>query len=150
MVQPATDQRSRGRFFFGRRKGRNEVTQVKRFSLAMLLMSSALVATSAPAFAQSRTFSDPDQRWLLGMGILALTLIIGFLMAWYLPMGPNGAGPRRWVSHFVRKTRRRHRRRHRRRQFNRGRAYGGGAYVAPSPNGKRAHDISPYHESENP
>ena len=121
------------------------MTQVKRFSLAMLLMSSALVATVAPAFAQSRTFSDPDQRWLLGMGILALTLIIAFLMAWYLPMGAkNGAGPRRWVSHFVRKTRRRHRRR----QFDRGRAYGGGAYVAPSPNGKRTHDISSYDESE--
>ena len=118
---------------------RNEVTQVKRFSLAMLLMSSALVATAAPAFAQSGTFSDPGQRWLLGMGILALTLIIAFLMAWYLPMGPNGAGPRRWVSHFVRKTRRRHRRR----QFDRG-----GAYVAPSPNGKRTHDISSYDESE--
>ena len=120
------------------------MTQVKRFSLAILLMSSALVATSAPAFAQSGTFSDPDQRWLLGMGILALTLIIGFLMAWYLPMGAkNGAGPRRWVSHFVRKKTRR-------RQFNRGRAYRGGAYVAPSPNGKRAHHISPYHESKNP
>jgi hypothetical protein len=139
------DRRSRGRFFFGQRKGRNEVRQAKRFSLAMLLVSSALGATMTPAFAQSGSFPDPDQRWLLGVGILALTLIIAFLMAWYLPMGPNGAGPRRSVSRFLRKTRRRHRRR----QFNRGGAYGGGAYLAPSPTGKRAHDISPYDESEN-
>ena len=120
-------------FFFGRRKGRNEVTQVKRWSLAMLLMSSALVATAAPAFAQSGTFPDPDQRWLLGMGILALTLIIAFLMAWYLPMGPEGGGPRRSVSRFVRKIHRRHRRRHRLRQFN-----GGGAPLVPSPPAKSA------------
>src|SRR4028119_818587 len=117
-------------FFFDRRKGRNEVTQVKRWSLAMLLMSSALVATAAPAFAQSGTFPDPDQRrLLLGMGILALTPIIAFFMAWYLPMGPNGAGPRRSVSRFVRKIRRRHRLR----QFN-----GGGAPLVPSPPAKSA------------
>jgi Na+/melibiose symporter-like transporter len=86
------------------------VTQVKRFSLAMLLIASALVATAAPAFAQVGVPSDPDQRWLLGMVIVALTLIIAFLMAWYLPMGSKGDGPRRWVSRFSRKTRRRHRR----------------------------------------
>jgi Na+/melibiose symporter-like transporter len=86
------------------------VTQVKRFSLAMLLIASALVATAAPAFAQVGVPSDLDQRWLLGMVIVALTLIIAFLMAWYLPMGSKGDGPRRWVSRFSRKTRRRHRR----------------------------------------
>jgi Na+/melibiose symporter-like transporter len=64
-------------------KGRNEVTQVKRFSLAMLLMASALVATAAPAFAQVGVLSDPDQRWLLGIVIIALALIIAVLMAWY-------------------------------------------------------------------
>ena len=118
-------------FFFGRRKGRNEVTQVKRWSLAMLLMSSALVATAAPAFAQSGTFPDPDQRrLLLGMGILALTLIIAFLMAWYLPMGPKGGGPRRSGSRFVRKIHRR--------QFNGGGADGGGAPLVPSPPAKSA------------
>jgi hypothetical protein len=121
-------------FFFGRRKVGNEVTQVKRWSLAMLLMSSALVATAAPAFAQSGTFPDPDQRWLLGMGILALTLIIAFLIAWYTPMGPKGGGPRRSVSCFVRKIRRRHRLR----QFNGGGADGGGAPVVPSPPAKSA------------
>jgi hypothetical protein len=73
------------------------VTQLKRLSLAMLLMASALVAgaavaTAAPAFAQVGVPSDPDQRWLLGMGTIALTLIIAFLMAWYLPMKGDGAG----------------------------------------------------------
>jgi hypothetical protein len=137
-------------FFFDRRKGRNEVTQVKRWSLAMLLMSSALVATAAPAFAQSGTFSDPDQRrLLLGMGILALTPIIAFLMAWYLSMGPNGGGPRLWVSRYLT-------RRTLRRQFDRVRAS-----VAPSPDAQKtavlspngvvkAHDTTPYYESENP
>jgi hypothetical protein len=76
------------------------VTQLKRLSLAMLLMASALVAgatvatavaTVAPAFAQVGVPSDPDQRWLLGMGTIALTLIIAFLMAWYLPMKRDGA-----------------------------------------------------------
>jgi ABC-type uncharacterized transport system permease subunit len=60
-----------------------------------LVMASTLVATAAPAFAQVGVLSDPDQRWLLGMVILALTLIIAVLMAWY----------------FLRKTRRGHRRR---------------------------------------
>ena len=59
------------------------MTQVKRFSLAMLLMASALVATAAPAFAQVGVLSDPDQRWLLGIVIIALALIIAVLMAWY-------------------------------------------------------------------
>jgi hypothetical protein len=132
------------------------VKQVKRFSLPILLMSFALVAAATPAFAQSEQFPDLDQRRLLGMGILALTLIIAFLMAWYLPMGPNGAGPRRWVSNFLRRTRRR--------QFNRDGAYGGLAYrgvasVAPSPNAKetavlspngiaKAHNLPPSDESE--
>ena len=149
MVQPATDYDPVVGFFFGQRKERNEVKQVKRFSLAMLLMSSSLVATAALAFAQSGTFSDPDQRWLLGMGILALTLIIAFLMAWYLPMGPNGGGPRGWVSRYLT-------RRTRRRQFDRV-----GASVAPSPDAQKtavyapngvvkAHDAPPYYESENP
>jgi hypothetical protein len=53
------------------------------------------------------------------MGILALTLIIGFLMAWYLPMGANGGGARRSVSRYLM-------RRHRIRQFNGGGAYGVG------------------------
>jgi hypothetical protein len=88
-------------FCFGQRKGRNEVTQVKRFSLAMLLMASALVATAALAVAHS------DPRSLLGLGILELTVIIAFLMAWYLPIGSHGDGPRRGVSRFLRKTRRR-------------------------------------------
>jgi hypothetical protein len=57
------------------------VKQVKRFSLPILLMSFALVATVTPAFAQSEIFADLDQRRLLGMGIIALTLIIAFLMA---------------------------------------------------------------------
>ena len=89
------------------------MTQVKRFSVTMLLIASALVATAAPAFAQGGLLSDPDQRWLLGMVIIAfiaLTLIIAVLMAWYLPMRSKGDGPRRWVSRFSRKTRRRHRR----------------------------------------
>jgi branched-subunit amino acid ABC-type transport system permease component len=63
-----------------------------------LVMASTLVATAAPAFAQGGVLSDPDQRWLLGMVIIAfiaLTLIIAVLMAWY----------------FLRKTRRGHRRR---------------------------------------
>ena len=41
------------------------MTQVKRFSLAMLLVSSALVATVAQAFAQFGRLSDPDQRSFL-------------------------------------------------------------------------------------
>jgi hypothetical protein len=76
------------------------VTQLKRLSLAMLLMASPLVAgataaTVAPAFAQVGVPSDPEQRWLLGMGTIALTLItliIAFLVAWYLPMNRDGAG----------------------------------------------------------
>ena len=126
----------------GQRKVRNEVKQVTRFSLAMLLISFALVATAAPAFAQSgTTFSDPDQRWLLGMGIVALSVIVGLLMAWYLPMGQNSAGFRRWVSHFLRKIRRRHRRR----QFNRDGSYGDVAYrsVAPAPDAKKTTVLSP-------
>ena len=59
------------------------MTQVKRFSLAMLLIASALVATAAPAFAQVGVLSDPDQRWLLGIVIIALALIIAVLIAWY-------------------------------------------------------------------
>ena len=70
------------------------MTQMKRFSLARLLIASALVATAALAFALFGVTSDLDQRSLLGMGILALALIIAFLMAWYLPMGPNGDGRR--------------------------------------------------------
>ena len=88
-------ERSGAGFSFGQKKGRNEVTQVKRFSVTMLLIASALVATAAPAFAQVGVPSDPDQRWLLGMVIIALTLIIAVLMAWY----------------SLRKTRRGHRRR---------------------------------------
>jgi hypothetical protein len=65
-VRPATDQRSGAGFCFGQRKVRNEVTQVKRYSLAMLLMTSALVATVvAQAFAQFGRLSDPDQRSFL-------------------------------------------------------------------------------------
>jgi hypothetical protein len=63
--------------------------------MAMLLIASALVATAALAFARFGVPSDLlDQRSLLGIGILALTVIIAFLMAWYLPMGPNGGGRR--------------------------------------------------------
>ena len=62
--------------------------QVKRFSLALLLMASALVATAALAFVHS------DPRRLLGLGILELTVIIALLMAWYLPMGSRGGGYR--------------------------------------------------------
>ena len=73
------------------------MTKVKIFLLAMLLMASALVAgaavaTVAPAFAQVGVPSDTDHRWLLGVGTIALTLIIAFLMAWYLPMKRDGAG----------------------------------------------------------
>ena len=73
------------------------MTQLKRLSLAMLLMASALVAGAAvaavaPAFAQVGVLSDPDQRWLLGVGTIALTLVIAFLMAWYLPMKRDSAG----------------------------------------------------------
>ena len=75
-------------FCFGQRKGSNEVTRVKIFLLAMLLMASALVATAALAFAHS------DPRSLLGLGILELTLQIAFLMAWYLPMESHRGGPR--------------------------------------------------------
>lgn len=77
------------------------MTQVKIFSLAMLLMASALVAVAALAFGHS----DPGR--LLGLGIIELTVIIAFLMAWYLPIGSHGDGPRRGVSRFLRKTRRR-------------------------------------------
>ena len=70
------------------------MTQMKRFSLARLLIASALVATAALAFALFLVPSDLDQRSLLGMGILALALIIAFLMAWYLPMGQKGDGRR--------------------------------------------------------
>ena len=63
------------------------MTQVKIFSLAMLLMASALVATAALAFA----YSDP--RSLLGLGIIELTLQIAFLMAWYLAMGSHDGDP---------------------------------------------------------
>jgi hypothetical protein len=65
VVRPATDQRSGAGFCFGQRKVRNEVTQVKRYSLAMLLMTSALVATVAQAFAQFGRLSDPHQRSFL-------------------------------------------------------------------------------------
>jgi hypothetical protein len=75
------------------------VTQVKIFSLAMLLIASALVAVAALAFAHS------DPRSLLGLGIIELTVIIAFLMVWYLPMGPHGDGTPGWVSRFLRKTR---------------------------------------------
>jgi hypothetical protein len=88
MVQPARDRRSSGRFSLVKEKGENEVKQVKRFSLALLLMASALVATAALAFVHS------DPRRLLGLGILELTVIIALLMAWYLPMGSRGGGSR--------------------------------------------------------
>src|SRR5215212_3058753 len=75
-------------FCFSQRKGRNEVTKVKIFLLAMLLMASALVATAALAIVHS------DPRSLLGLGILELALQIAFLIAWYLPMGLDRSGPR--------------------------------------------------------
>jgi len=148
------------------------VKQVKRFSLAILLMSFALVATATPAFAQFGLSSDPGQRRLLGMGIISLTLIIAFLMAWYLPIRRNVDEHRSWLSRYLEsalplgKYYRKQRLlgrvlpRHRRRQFNRDGAYGGLAYrgVAPSPDAKKtavlppngmakAHDI-PSDESE--
>jgi hypothetical protein len=132
-VQPATGRNDPvAGFFFWQGKGRNEVKQVKRLSLAMLLISSALVATAAPAFAQSGTFADPDQRRLLGMGILALTLIIALLMALFLPMGSNSTVFRRWVSKS---------RRIKREEGD----YGDVAYrsVAPSPDAKKIAVLSP-------
>jgi uncharacterized membrane protein len=127
-------------FCFGQRKGRNEVKQVKRFSLAMLLISSALVATAAPAFAQSGTFADLDQRRLLGMGIIALTLIVALLMALFLPMGSNSTVFRRWVS------KRRSIKREKRRSIKREEGdYEDEAYrsVAPSPDAKKTAVLSP-------
>ena len=100
---------------FGQRKGSNKVTQVKRFALAILLIPSALIATAAPAIAQVGLPSEPDQRTLLGLVILSLTLIVFLVIAWYGLMGANGGGLlRRGVSRFLRKTRRRQRRKGRR------------------------------------
>jgi len=74
------------------------VTQVKRFALAMLLMAFALVATAAPAFAQFGISSDSGQRRLLGMGIIALTLIIALLIVWFAQVKRNVDEDRGWLS----------------------------------------------------
>jgi hypothetical protein len=68
--------------------------EASRSPLASFLESVRSAATSAvrsAAEASDRVFAEapksaPDRRWLLGWGIIALSLLVGALMAWKLPM----------------------------------------------------------------
>ena len=64
----------------------------------MVLVSFALAAIGAMAFAVFGASSDPDSRRLLGMGVIALTLSIALLTALYLPMKRNVDKPGRGLS----------------------------------------------------
>jgi hypothetical protein len=65
------------------------MSNLSRRLLSLLVVALLLLTTQTLAVPQSVASIDFDDRQLLGMAIIALTIVIAFLMVCYLPMNRN-------------------------------------------------------------